>query len=281
MDLKLNVKPSLHLSRFEKYEIKEINKIKYIIPVKENNSLTYVDTYVPDMLVDLLNIGKNHDMFDFSYEDCEEQVLNFVNKYGLLGFIRDLPINEFFFLDSIVVLKDFDATEPLNIENKFTVENYFKLFFPNYSDSKITKLIKDLSNLAVTEHALLEIKEKISNLLFDADYAEPLSLIVAYADLLYSILVDEDGPFLDTFYLSHSNFRPFSFNDETKVVTQIKYMKQVLDLNFLSLITQKPLLLKICKHCEKVFIAKNPKAEYDTPQCKNQANVYKSREKNK
>ena len=34
MDLKLNVKPSLHLSRFEKYEIKEINKIKYIIPIK-------------------------------------------------------------------------------------------------------------------------------------------------------------------------------------------------------------------------------------------------------
>ena len=130
MDLKLNVKPSLHLSRFEKYEIKEINKIKYIIPVKENNSLTYVDTYVPDMLVDLLNIGKNHDMFDDSFEDCEEQVLDFINKYGLLGFIRDLPINEFFFLDSIVVLKDFDATEPLNIENKFTVENYFKLFFP-------------------------------------------------------------------------------------------------------------------------------------------------------
>ena len=27
------------------------------------------------------------------------------------------------------------------------------------------------------------------------------------------------------------------------------------------------------------FIANNPKAEYDTPQCKNKANVYKSRGK--
>ena len=60
MNLKLNVKPSLHVSRFEKYEIKEINKIKYINPVKENNSLNYVDTYVPNMVVDLLNIGKNN-----------------------------------------------------------------------------------------------------------------------------------------------------------------------------------------------------------------------------
>ena len=38
-------------------------------------------------------------------------------------------------------------------------------------------------------------------------------------------------------------------------------------------------LLKICNFCEKAFIANNPKAEYDTPQCKNKANVYKSRGK--
>ena len=38
---------------------------------------------------------------------------------------------------------------------------------------------------------------------------------------------------------------------------------------------------QICNFCEKAFIANNPKAEYDTPQCKNKANVYKSRNKNK
>ena len=38
-------------------------------------------------------------------------------------------------------------------------------------------------------------------------------------------------------------------------------------------------LLKICNFCEKAFIANNPKAEYDAPQCKNKANVYKSRGK--
>ena len=36
-------------------------------------------------------------------------------------------------------------------------------------------------------------------------------------------------------------------------------------------------LLKICNFCNKAFIAKNPKAEYDTYNCKNKANVYKSR----
>ena len=38
-------------------------------------------------------------------------------------------------------------------------------------------------------------------------------------------------------------------------------------------------LLKICNFCNKAFIAKNPKAEYDTYNYKNKANVYKSRAK--
>ena len=38
-------------------------------------------------------------------------------------------------------------------------------------------------------------------------------------------------------------------------------------------------LLKVCNYCDKAFIAKNPKAEYDTYNCKNKANVYKSRGK--
>lgn len=42
---------------------------------------------------------------------------------------------------------------------------------------------------------------------------------------------------------------------------------------------EKTKLLKIYNFCEKAFIANNPKAEYDTPQYKNKANVYKSKGK--
>lgn len=48
-------------------------------------------------------------------------------------------------------------------------------------------------------------------------------------------------------------------------------------LNYL-FVGEKP-FLKICKHCGKAFIANNPKTEYDTYNCKNQENVYKSRAK--
>lgn len=39
--------------------------------------------------------------------------------------------------------------------------------------------------------------------------------------------------------------------------------------------------LKMYKHCDKPFISKNLKAEYDSISCRNVANVYKNREKNK
>ena len=57
--------------------------------------------------------------------------------------------------------------------------------------------------------------------------------------------------------------------------------KQAIDMTFRFMICSEKNPLRICKHCGKVFYAKNPKAEYDSRQCRNQANEYKSRNKNK
>lgn len=41
------------------------------------------------------------------------------------------------------------------------------------------------------------------------------------------------------------------------------------------------MIITFLEYHSKVFYAKNPKAEYDSNQCRNQANVHKSRNKNK
>ena len=64
-----------------------------------------------------------------------------------------------------------------------------------------------------------------------------------------------------------------------EITIKINYLKQALDLAFSIHMSQDTTMLKICKFCNKAFIAKNPKAEYDTPNCKNKANVYKFRSK--
>ena len=39
--------------------------------------------------------------------------------------------------------------------------------------------------------------------------------------------------------------------------------------------------LRLCKHCQKVFLGSRSNAAFCSARCKNQYNVYKSREKSK
>ena len=56
-------------------------------------------------------------------------------------------------------------------------------------------------------------------------------------------------------------------------------LASALDTILLVKICDKNQPLRMSKHCEKLFIVENVRAEYCSPQCRNQANVYKSREK--
>lgn len=59
----------------------------------------------------------------------------------------------------------------------------------------------------------------------------------------------------------------------------MNYLKQSVDTYYAMQMGQDTRLLKLCNFCDNAFIAKNPKAEYDTYNCKNKANVYKSRKR--
>jgi hypothetical protein len=287
MDLNFNISPGFNLCRYEKYEIKEINKRKYIIPISENNSIKYSEGYIPNMLIDLLNIGRYFNMFDDITVEQENEIIKFANNYGLLGLINALPVNQLFFLDDTIVLNDHDYLETLKTETVLSKEKYFELFFPTFSKSEIKDLIKQATDISTSNNGMHQITKDINSLfLGNIGYAEPLDLIIDYASNMYYIFnsIDEGElgfPFLTNFNVNHLNFNFMEFDENIYVHTPIKYLKQVLDLHFSAILSQKTLLLKACKHCGKIFLAKNPKAEYDTPQCKNQANVYKSREKNK
>ena len=64
-----------------------------------------------------------------------------------------------------------------------------------------------------------------------------------------------------------------------KVIIVSYIYQQVIDLNFLVNLSQDTIMLKICKFCHKAIVPKNSKAKYDTPQCKNKANVYSFRKR--
>lgn len=118
-------------------------------------------------------------------------------------------------------------------------------------------------------------------------YSEPLDMFIQYAKYLYSLLnnisngnnynIDE---LLKQFEINNIKLS-ISRKETLYVEFQITCLKQYIDYYFAKTVAKYINLLKICKFCNKAFVAVNLKAEYDTPQCKNKANIHKSRAKNK
>ena len=281
-----------NIFKFAKYEIKEIGKTKYIVPdsinKKHSSGAPLIDIekdFEESILIDLLNIGK---LAFYNETDLEKSVLDFVNKYSTLGLINDLPLNKYFFLDDKIVLKDYNYIGNSDLTTVVDRKKYFKLFFPTCDDNQIKELINEVTKFAETPAMEKYILSDVNKLLAGSNlYCEPLDMFIQYAKYLYSLLnniSNEDNYKIDELLKQFeiNNIKMSLSRKETlSVEFQITCLKQYIDYYFAKTVAQDINLLKICKFCNKAFLAVNPKAEYHTPQCKNKANVYKNRAKNK
>lgn len=292
MSLNFSAFEGKNIFKFAKYDIKEIGKKKYIVPdsinKKHSSGAPLIDIekdFEESILIDLLIIGK---LAFYNETDIEKSVLDFANKYSTLGLINDLPLNKYFFLDDKIVLKDYNCIGNSDLTTVVDRKKYFKLFFPTCDDNQIKELINEVTKLTETPAMEKHILSDVNKLLAGSNlYCEPLDMFVQYAKYLYSLLnniSNEDNYNIDELLKQFeiNNIKMSLSRKDTLVVEfQITCLKQYIDYYFAKTVAQDINLLKICKFCNKAFIAVNPKAEYHTPQCKNKANVYKSRAKNK
>ena len=205
-----------------------------------------------------------------------------------MGLINDLPLNKYFFLDDKIVLKDYNYIGNSDLTTVVDRKKYFKLFFPTCYDNQIKELINEVTKLTETPAMEKYILSDVNKLLAGSNlYCEPLDMFIQYAKYLYSLLNNissEDNyntdELLKQFEINNVKIS-LSRKETLSVEFQITCLKQYIDYYFAKTVAQDINLLKICKFCNKAFLAVNPKAEYHTPQCKNKANVYKNRAKNK
>lgn len=280
-NLRLESSPFCYV--YSKYKIEEINGKRYVMPEERaTKKAISITEHIDDLLIETLNIGKKQ-FFKEPIEDFE--LLNYYAKYGSFGFMIDLAINKYFVLDEKVAVRD-----PFYINRKENVdfintEEYLKFFLPKLNKREINSLIKkckDVSSNNRKEDYLTSILNEY--LIYSEHYAEPLELVLNYARSLYKHFywaLDNKHltmklPFLSVNHLEHK-VEDLYYNNSFGFT--INYLKQAIDISYSMQMAQDVRLLKICNFCEKAFIANNPKAEYDTPQCKNKANVYKSRGK--
>ena len=283
MKTNFNVESQQFCYAFDTYKIEEINGTEYIIPDKKAKSFPVISNdRINEAMIDLLNIGKK-----IYYKESVEndEILEYVRNYGLFGFMSDFSMNRYYFLDNEVVLRDYNFIKFKDSVHKMNIIEYMKIFLPKLTEKQIQKRIddckKEIGTATMEKYLTPEINKK---LIYSEDYAEPKDMFIKYAKLLYETLKDiidnprsaKISPILELNNLSNTLVRMPS-----EIGIKYNYLKQAVDLNFLICMTQDVAILKICRYCNKAFIAYNIKAEYDSPNCKNKANVYKSRAKSK
>ena len=282
--------------RYGDYKAKYKGKEQYLVPNPEGfiNIRDLYDMFskMDQIIVDLLNMGRicsdsddEHTKFTCAYL--------FVKQYGLLGFMVEAPINTDFMLMDEVTLKENNF---INKNCIMKTKDYFELFFPFATNDEMSYTITDGKVVIESTSDLQGMLKQTSlnnQLIYSNFYCEKVDWIVEYAKQMYSIFkkvfdkqnndvqefnIEEE---VSQYYFSGVPYKINMYGKTPEICWQPNSLKQAIDMAFGFMLCSEKNPLKICKHCGKVFYAKNPKAEYDSSKCRNQANVYKSRNKNK
>ena len=283
-------------SRWIKYSDYEAKQDKngdwYVMPSPEATSAVYdpIET-AEEMVVDALNIGlycigPNPDSNRAVAEICESAV-----KYGLLGFMTALPTTPDFMEYKTVYLPKNRHIRTESMPSK----EYAKLFFPfdekiNENPNKFRHYTKGDGSIMVSLAA--RNKPKAIEMCYQRSYAESADwlhtqfkdwAIVFYGAIAYRDEKDaEQAEFYRRVIAAYDGNVP-SFHiemfDKPTLVWDFHSLMMVIQVVFGLMFTDDSQPLRICKYCNRVFLAKHPKAEFCSYNCKNKYNVYKSRGK--
>lgn len=219
-----------------------------------------------DLLCDALNAGR---LLRETPEDSQKIVLQFVEKYGLLGIlpdISDLPLQYFTMLDTFYSYDNFFIGSDIQSTQKM-LELFFPMGWP------------ELSNNEKSQPYLNGHTDSTSILfLSNASYCEPFDWIVKYFKIIFLFFSKKDAD-LSMMESPHIIHKVENLDGVATFVTEFVSLKSVIDYLYAKAMTDERKPLRYCKHCGKIFYAKDMRSEFCSPRCRNQFNVYKSRAK--
>lgn len=295
----LFTKSSSHWVRYSAYECREASDGRlYVTPASDAAPGVYDPLKDAEVLVlDMLNVGMLC-MRRGSDEAIQSAVLEFVGKYGLLGFMTALPTTpEFVEYEAVYLPKNHFIKE-----ESLSTDDYLAHFFPfeklDFSKSGIESVWNITDDRTMMALAMtFGDKPQAMNMSFQREYAERYDWLVTQfrdwaftftASLLY--YEDYDKVDEDTRDLYRQGMAAFGgiaptyhilLLDKPTIVWDFHSLLLGVQMMFSFMLTDGKKPLRSCKHCAKVFAAKHPNAAFCSPRCKNQYNVYKSREKKK
>ena len=286
-----------HWVRYDHYEMKTAEDGKqYITPGKSAKPDVYNPLKeVPNIVLDALNVGMLM-MGRKPEAEVEKAVMEFVTRYGLLGLMTALPTTPSFMDYEAVYLPKNHFIK----EETMATDQYLSLFYPFDQLDLVKKGIEstwnvsgDRTMVALTMTFMDEPMAK--NMSFQREYAEPYDWVAQqFKDWAFTLttsilyyndydLIDEDtrnlyrkgmaafGGIAPSYHIELLD-KPTIYWDFHSLLLGIQMM-----FSFLLVDGEKP--LRLCKHCQKVFLSSRSNSAFCSPRCKNQYNVYKSRGK--
>ena len=305
-----------HWVRYDHYELKTAEDGKrYITPSKSAKPDVYNPLKeVPNIVLDALNVGMLM-MGRKPEAEVEKAVMEFITRYGLLGLMTALPTTPSFMDYEAVYLPKNHFIK----EESMATDKYLSLFYPFDQLDLVKKgiestfypfdqldLVKkgiestwnvsgDRTMIALTMTFMDEPMAK--NMSFQREYAEPYEWVAQqFKDWAFTLttaffyyndydFMGEDerglhrkamaafGGIAPTYHIELLD-KPTIYWDFHSLLLGIQMM-----FSFMLVDGEQP--LRLCKHCQKVFLGSRSNAAFCSPRCKNQYNVYKSRGKNR
>jgi len=285
--------------RYSDYELKAADDgQRYVTPVLESKLTPYDPmANAETMIIDALNVGllclerKENDK-------TQTSVLEFVSKYGLLGFMTALPTTpDFMQYDTTYI----PHNHFIKVES-MPSHDYAMLFFP-FERPDLRKSSGELE-LNITDNnelvALTMVSDKLPlslSMNYLRDYAEPYDwLVTAFRDLAFtfysSFMYYEEYDDIDENTRNAYRFGMSAFGgiapsyriilrDKPTLVWEFFSLLRSMQLMYSFMLTNDKKPIRSCKHCDKAFIACRANAAFCSAECKNQYNVQKSRDNDK
>lgn len=283
--------------RYSDYEYKKSSTGEvYITPTKQATFSMYNPFNVAeDLLMDVLNLGDQAQQIDTeeSMEDLKRQLLIFVKKYGLMGFISGSVYNRNIIGEEHVLMieNNFIKKEKIMTEN-----DYVSMFIPFADEDEVFfKKYKNCVDVVKREDSpkFYGKRPLVMDLIFSRFYCEKIDWIIEFVRMLST-------HFTQLLMYKHSlahltegvtimagKFRTekisFTINhlDKTFIAWEFDSLKSTIETIYGFAVTDDTTLVSRCSHCKKAYISNNTRSKYCSPSCRNCANVQKSREKNK
>lgn len=298
---------------FDEYTIEEVQEgVLYIRPKKGADFKLYNPFNVAEPLViDTLGLGDAYLLYQQALEDkdlnayrkrkckkmwyeLQEQILKYVKKYGLMGFMSSSTYNRNIVGDKEILLTQ---KNPLSLKTShMNGQAYMKLFTPFIEEGNIDLYMhKDKVHFTKYEDTPKYYGKRplVLDLIFSSFYAENIVWLLDFSAMLarhYDQLATFKASALsltepvtilaDQFEATKIGFT-ITQGRETKISWEFDSLKTTVQTIYAFAVTDRVSALKRCEHCRRFYIANSTKEKYCGASCRNRYNVMKSRERMK